>query len=545
MAEFNPDTEKAPFLSSTFDPDEESASPGTNSSPQLQNNNSTILGLPSSHKEVMQMYPALSDPEALKKEIPNAVNSVSSLLGPEYSIYKGIPGFLRIARGLTNRAINYLNPEAEHVPAPDALTPYSGGASPQPNANFGSAEGSEFKSKPFEAPSFLTEDKQAASPEEHASQLMQTMSRGETPEQAGINLAEHTKNTFSQKEEAGQAKYNDLLDTPITDKESVGDIKLYDHPDPLIGTKRQGGYIDTVGEKKSPYGDTNLDSLHNDLMKDPSVDTAHKLQSQLGREIGEMKYQNKQGNLDQSGKNTLNLYSRARGSLIDDMHSAMDEVNPDYADQYRDATANWKNEVRPYLSDPTLAKMARGDLTNPTSAQVNRIFKNPEGDISKVTGDLGQEGTDRIAYIGMGKQPEENSSADMQAGNLSLRRKGLGSYINPDTQQSFTELNDKITTDAQASAQNAQNAQTVQALRVAHEKVNPPSSPLTPNALNQRSQSGTQAGASDANQIHRAVINKLNDQFAEKAVPPNNALIKIGKAAGLMELIKFLHKHIP
>jgi len=288
------------------------------------------------------------------------------------------------------------------------------------------------------------EQKPMEHPDVTAQNIMQDFSQGKRPHEAAATLAKDLKSSYETVKEGAANEFNKLFKVPVWNQGTVGNIKLYNFPDPLRGIKRKGEYIDTVGEGKKPYGNSDLNELHQELLSNPTVQKAHQLQTELGRKVGDLKYQNKMGNLDDAGKRDLSLASKARIAIRNDSKTAMGKVNKVFPEDYEKATQNWKNEVEPYHSEDNLRKIVNGDIQYPSRTNIESIFKDPEKSIQKVKNDIGPDSARRISYIGLNKLPEEFTAKDLTSAKKSLEKKGLSSYLHPEHEQSFSQLNERV-----------------------------------------------------------------------------------------------------
>ena len=89
------------------------------------------------------------------------------------------------------------------------------------------------------------------------------------------------------------------------------------------------------------------------------------------------------------------IFYRGQKILKNDMQNYLKARTPGLAQDYKDAATFHKKEVVPY-HDKRMRDMATGKVTDPRN--VTTLFKNPEKDVRKVVGDLGQKGTDQILY---------------------------------------------------------------------------------------------------------------------------------------------------
>lgn len=309
-----------------------------------------------------------------------------------------------------------------------------------PKAYFGKGDLSEFTNIKNEIPEFLKFDNSIEHPDVHASEIMKKLSAGESHEVASKNLASIINNTYNKIYKESSKKFNDLFNSKTSQGVRIGDIKLYKNPDPLIGVKREGKYIDLTKEKKSPFDSNELNKLNRKLLISPTIENSHELQSEIGSEIGLLSKQKQLGNLDNSGRKQLSFLKMARDSIRNDIKNTMSKIDSNLNEMYEKHTQDWKNEVIPYHSDKVLKDISQGKIKNPTTSQVLSIFKNPEDSINKVSSDIGNEGKRRISYLGTNKLPEESTYVDLLSARKSLEKKGISSYLDEDINQSFSNL---------------------------------------------------------------------------------------------------------
>lgn len=277
----------------------------------------------------------------------------------------------------------------------------------------------------------------AVRPQSFAQQLMDSLSGGNTLEGNAQSLASDIRNAYQQQVTNGQAKYQPIFD-------AYGNNPIYNRVAPIFGTSQKGIY-ENVGNAARENYSGDLKDLHDNFISNPTLNNAQQLQSQLGAEIGTLKYANAKGNLDTSGKNTLQSYQNARTALLNDMNNYLGTKGLDAVSAYRSATANWDKNITPYLSDSNLAQIAKGEIENPSYSQINSIFKSPEPEIQKVVSDMGEGANNKILFNELGKTnanltPERLTSAVNQLDN-----KGLSSYVTPDLQSQFDQVAAKTT----------------------------------------------------------------------------------------------------
>ena len=275
-------------------------------------------------------------------------------------------------------------------------------------------------------------------PEKLASDIHSNFFGGHTKQSSGKALAQELKANYDNIKGQHSADYESIFNSPTEEESYITGEPFKANELSLTGKDYDNNYSDYE------FPDKNLQSLHEKFMQDKSLENAHRLQSELGSEIGYLKNQKNKDMLDSSGKNLLNDYSNMRTTILDDMNSRLKEASPDLADRYEQATENWSNNVIPYHSDKTLRDIVNGKVKNPTAGQVRSIFSYPEESINKVSGDLSQNGRDNITRVGMNLTPYQSAPKDIINGHNSLYKNGLESYVSPELDQNIANLRSNV-----------------------------------------------------------------------------------------------------
>jgi hypothetical protein len=332
------------------------------------------------------------------------------------------------------------------------------------NANFGSPTGSQFMNQPVQTPNFLQEKTPEALSPKIAEQLHQDITGNRNFEASGKDLAQKVHGAYQKIHGEHSNLYNDIWDSN-TKNVSVHDDEPIKVKDTLI---QNGDYTKNFHAADLP--DSNIKLLHDRFIASKSIQNAHRLQSELGSEIGYLRRQKENLNLDASGKNKLANYVSARKTLQEDMRAQLEDLDPKFKEQYDHATEQWEKNVIPYHTDKDLRGIAEGKIKNPTTGQITSIFQNPEDNINKVVGDLPQEAKDRIVHIGMGKTRAENTPADMIKGQRALEAKGMTSYVNPHFEQAFDNIKSNLQMEKERGAHATNQQAMVKALQDAHKQ---------------------------------------------------------------------------
>jgi len=253
-------------------------------------------------------------------------------------------------------------------------------------------------------------------------------------EDSGKSLANEISQKYSSIKDYLTNQYANIFN-----KDSSADFPQRDEPTkvnnlPLENSAYLGKF------KNYDFPDDNLQNLHDSLLKNGDIQSAHDFQSELGGEIGYLKKQNTNGILDSAGKNLLSTYSDMRNSLKNDIYNSMEHYDPGLGDKYNDVTSDWQRYVIPFQSDKDLKSIAEGKTQNPQSSQIVNIFRNPEENMNQVSSMLSQDAKNKIIQAGMGKNKFQNSADDMINGHNSIYSKGLNSYLSPEDEAQFINL---------------------------------------------------------------------------------------------------------
>jgi|GEM_PF-5489936 hypothetical protein len=371
-------------------------------------------------------------------------------------------------------------------------------------ASFPSIE-SEFSKVPIKLPEFLKEQPPTPLSENISKELHENITGGKDFEQAGKELSQDIKNSYENEVYKHQERYKNIFEFP-TENESIATgepLKVKEIP--MYGKD----YLENYRDYEFP--DKDVQKLHDKYLDNPNIENAHKLQSELGSEIGYMKKQNSNGTLDQSGKNKLKDYVIAQKSLKNSMNSTLNDINPEIAKEYKNVTESWKNNVIPFHSDKDLKSIAEGKTKNPTTAQIISIFKNPEENISSVISKLPEEAKDKIVHIGMGKDIYQNAPKDLLAAEKSLRTKGLSSYVAPQHEQMFRNLRNNVEVEKNSQAQFERNQKMSESLQKAQQEAQQKSL-----AYNKQSQKTQESARSESNKMAEEKIRELEKQHNDK-----------------------------
>lgn len=435
--------------------------------------------------DIRQAHPN-STAESLGQYLPFAIAGGPSLLGSTVgaAIYGGTqydpnqPGL--IDQTLNKQGIGYTPGTAgnfRNAAEDAAIQAIFHGLIPQSKAidtaslNFPGAEFKktatfqphDFKSDQLPIPEYLKQKPENLSPaitEDLATNIMGNRNL----EQSGKELASDIHTTYKTIKEKHSNDFNKIFNSP------TGEISFQTDEPILVKDQLMHDSQYRKNNFLSETKDKNLDLLNNRFMDTPSVENGHKLQSELGSEIGYLKKQYDNGLLDAEGKNRLKEYADAQNTINQDIRSELNNVHPDLMASYDQARDNWRKNVIPYHVDKDLREIAEGRMKNPEAGKIVGIFKNPEESINKVAGDLYPSSHDKITHIALGKVKEDLKPEELLNARKALDLNGMSSYIRPEHEQSFRNLRSNLQLEKQRQIKQEANEAFVKGLEKMYNK---------------------------------------------------------------------------
>lgn len=267
-------------------------------------------------------------------------------------------------------------------------------------------------------------------PQKHAENLLETLGKNKSLEENAKSIAKDISEKYKENKNISGENYGLVFDTnglgnrELSIQRNEKDARIF--PKEIVNTF-----------------DNKLEDLYRDFVKNPTVKNAHDLQSQFGSSIRKLQKLDNQGKLTLADKKVLGKYARAQDYLKDALQNTLGvaelEHNIPYRDLYNQANQYYLNNVVPYKETTSLSKIATGKVKNPRN--ISTVFKNPEENIEKVLGHLGDEFKNKILYSELGKysEPEKIISASKK-----LDEKGLNTYLNPEISKQLDLLAQKI-----------------------------------------------------------------------------------------------------
>lgn len=269
----------------------------------------------------------------------------------------------------------------------------------------------------------------AFQPQKYTDQLVKILSSGKDIEQVGKSLAEDLKGAYKNRMQEARELYK-----PVFDK--VGNTSLLESMAP-----ENSIYKAVPGDIFRTY-DRNLTKMHQKFTEEPTFQNAHELQSQLGAAIRKLDKADTKGTLSVADRNVMQGYQEAQQSLRSDMENFLKNKDPALAEQYANATGHYLENVVPYIENPKIAPIAKGEIENPRN--LKGLFKNPEEGMEKIVEDLGPDALNKIVYAGIGKLPKNATPEQFTRAFEGLGHAGYGSYVTPELRNMVDILGGKL-----------------------------------------------------------------------------------------------------
>lgn len=387
------------------------------------------------------LFPGINEPSPMQNIAAGILNSLKGL-------GQGVPD---IAEFMPPQAQSNLLYQKGQRPV-DNFDPYSAvGTTDQP---FTSTQGIEqilgellSPGKVFEKSGIYGKGKDIAkniiesiSPKKQTKELLQNLSGGaESTQKASRDIAKEIKQKYASNYAQPQINYEFI-------NKQIGDKRLYDKVDPLISTA-----MDKEKNIIKKVEDLKVGDLFKNFKNNPTYENAHKLQSELGVMIGDLKNQIKMGT---ATREEINKISNIRNQLKDDIKSFLkkegDKDGFNYHDMYDKATELYDKNVVPYLSNNKLRQLNREGRTN--VEKIEDVFKNPydiehpitgkteKGPINRILEDLTPETKNKMLFNEIGGHAKSEKPLELVD---SLKKALQGDFAhldNPSLQENIAEI---------------------------------------------------------------------------------------------------------
>jgi len=246
--------------------------------------------------------------------------------------------------------------------------------------------------------------------------IMNYLSGGKSLEENKKAFADSVQNAYNKNEENNNALYN-----PIFDR--VGNRSVYN---PKLNPPE---YYKNINPSIIDSYLQDTKDLHDNFMQKPTIDNAHRLQSQLGYDSRRFAESNEPANVDFSQK-----MAKAQQALKNDIDMRLfnEDKTGDLADLYTNASEDFIQNVLPYRQNKDIYGLAKGTLKK--SPNITNLFANPtlpgREYLLKIANDIGPKGNKQIIYSEIGKRLKMTPEKLTDEFNA-LDKKGLSYYKTP------------------------------------------------------------------------------------------------------------------
>jgi hypothetical protein len=185
-----------------------------------------------------------------------------------------------------------------------------------------------FTNEPFKAPEFINEQRNNPLSDKISEELHYSIAGKRSLDESSKELASDTRETYSKLHGSHQKRYNDIFEKPTEDE------NIYTG-EPFKVKERRIEDSEYLNENKgSNLKGSNLETVHDIFESNPTIENGHKLQSEMGSEIGYLKDQKSKGLLDESGRIRLRQLSKGREALKRDIRGTLESIDPKLRNQY-------------------------------------------------------------------------------------------------------------------------------------------------------------------------------------------------------------------
>jgi hypothetical protein len=264
--------------------------------------------------------------------------------------------------------------------------------------------------------------------------LIQNITEGRSLPQTQRSAAKDIRNVAAEKKKISGENFEKFFNSPnvggASYEANLGSMNLLPAKPGSLGLEKPSLY--SPNTVKSFNSETQ--GLYNKFLQDSTVKNAHKLQSQLGNDIGELQYKKSTNGLDQAETNRLVTLTKS-WQKANDLIDKKFEGTP-HEGEYQTAKKYHKENVVPFTRG-ALAKISSGEIKNP--GNLPSIFKNREEGIARALRHLGPDFRSKILHAQLGEIGPEVKPDEMLNLERNLGEKGLGGYLTK-TQKNKLEL---------------------------------------------------------------------------------------------------------
>ena len=156
---------------------------------------------------------------------------------------------------------------------------------------------------------------------------------------------------------------------------NVGNNPLYD--DSLENQPIHSSFLNAIDKGNI---NASTEDKFNQFQKDPTINNAHDLQSEMGDSIRKLQVKEAwNGSLDPKAQDRLYTYNKLYPSLKDEIAKSLQRIDPSAAQAYNDAALNWATNVVPYRKTSAILRKLGSDadptLVDKTFNKIQRTNK--------------------------------------------------------------------------------------------------------------------------------------------------------------------------
>ncbi len=272
-------------------------------------------------------------------------------------------------------------------------------------------------------------------PQSHAENLINTLGSGQNLEDVGKSAAQDVNKAFTKSRENFNERYSRIFsDSPLAN------VHIYPSISPIQGTKRFGK-LDELNLSKENFNDPDLRKMYQNFTNNPTLNSAHEFQKELGQEIGSLTRNKK--TLDDAQRARLKLYTQARNAINADSMSFLKKRSPEMAEEFKQLSQDYKEKHLPFTKNTSLFNLSHGINDNPKLEQFLNVFRNPGKNINSILEQLPGNFKNKIINLGIGHGVNTVTPKAINEAIADFEKKGLESYLTPDIKNELTKMGRK------------------------------------------------------------------------------------------------------
>lgn len=269
-------------------------------------------------------------------------------------------------------------------------------------------------------------------PQANAENIINMTGAGQDLENVGQSAAQDINQAFNKSREHFDDRYARIFrDSPLASS------SIYHKVSPIQGTQ-QYGTLDSLNLDINNLTDPNIREMYKGFLNKPTLNAAHEFQKELGSEVGKIKRNKVNPDLEK-----LNLYTKIRNAVNADSYSYLKNKSPEMAKEFKQISYDYKTKHLPFEKNTAMYNLSRGHTDNPTLAQILNPFENPGKKVNALLEQLPKEFKNKIAHLGIGEELNHVTSKAINEAIAGFGKRGLKSYITPDLKKELIKMGTK------------------------------------------------------------------------------------------------------